>query len=162
MGAAHDVAPNFIMEMNIEEEIKQSKFRSEQQKASINLLFTTNWLSNKHKDFFKQYDLTPQQFNVLRILRGQHPKSISTSDIKERMLDKNSDTSRIVDRLTIKKLVSKNECPSDRRLVDVIITKEGLKVLENMDDAINKLDESIRLNPEEAKTLNDLLDKLRG
>ncbi|MEQ8927656.1 MAG: MarR family transcriptional regulator [Fulvivirga sp.] len=148
--------------MKFEEEIKQRKFRSAQQKATLNLLFTSNWLSNKHKDFFKEYGLTPQQYNVLRILRGQFPNSISTSDIKNRMLDKHSDTSRIVDRLTLKGWVTKKECPSDRRLVDVVISKDGLDLLSRMDTATNQLDETLGLTEDEASQLSKLLDKIRG
>ncbi|MDX1629533.1 MAG: MarR family transcriptional regulator [Fulvivirga sp.] len=148
--------------MRIEDEIKQRKFRSELQKVNINLLYTSNWLINKHKNFFKQYDITPQQYNVLRILRGQHPEKISTSEIKERMLDKNSDVSRIVDRLTGKDLVLKNTCPTDRRLVDVTISKKGLNLLSKMDNTVNLLDESIGLSQEEARMLNELLDKARS
>lgn len=148
--------------MRIEEEIHQKKFRSEVQKATINLLFTSNWLTNRHKDFFKQYGLTPQQFNVLRILRGQHPGSISTSEIKARMLDKNSDASRIVDRLTLKGWVSKKVCPDDRRLVDVTITHDGLNLLTRMDADTNALDESLGLSESDAEQLNLLLDKMRS
>lgn len=150
------------MFMRIEEEIKQEKFKSERQKASINLLYTSNWLINRHKEFFGQYEITPQQYNVLRILRGQHPEKISTSDIKARMLDKNSDVSRIVDRLTSKKLVSKSTCPEDRRLVDVAISKKGLTLLKTMDEHVEKLDKAINLSDEEAHKLNELLDKARN
>lgn len=148
--------------MRIEEEIKQEKFKSEHQKASINLLYTSNWLTNKHKDFFSDYEITPQQYNVLRILRGQHPEKISTSDIKQRMLDKNSDVSRIVDRLTTKKLVSKSTCSKDRRLVDVAISKKGLALLKNMDKHVETLNKAINLTSQEAEKLNELLDKLRN
>ena len=147
--------------MRIEEEIHQKKFRSELQKATFNLLFTSNWLTNRHKDFFKDFGLTPQQYNVLRILRGQHPGSISTSEIKARMLDKNSDASRIVDRLTLKGWVTKTICPDDRRLVDVCINDDGLSLLKRMDDATNSLDESLGLNESESTQLNMLLDKMR-
>ena len=95
--------------MRIEDEIQQKAFRSELQKVTINLMFTAGWLNNKQRDFFKPFKITPQQYNVLRILRGQYPKQISTSSIKERMLDKNSDASRIVDRLFVKNLVSKKD-----------------------------------------------------
>ncbi|MEQ8242217.1 MarR family transcriptional regulator [Fulvivirga sp.] len=148
--------------MRIEEEIHQKKFRSELQKATINLLFTSNWLTNRHKDFFKLYGLTPQQFNVLRILRGQYPGSISTSEIKARMLDKNSDASRIVDRLTLKGWVTKKVCPDDRRLVDVTINDDGLNLLTRMDADTNALDESLGLSESDAKQLSLLLDKMRS
>jgi len=148
--------------MRIEDEIKQKNFKNEQQKVSINLLYTSNWLINKHKQFFKKHDLTPQQYNVLRILRGQHPKSISTSDIKRRMLDKNSDVSRIVDRLTSKQMVNKSTCPDDRRLVDVIISDSGLSLLNKMDPEVEQLNENISLSDDDAAKLNSLLDKLRS
>ncbi len=153
---------NFLIIMRIEDEIKQEKFKSEQQKVTINLLYTSNWLINKHKEFFSEYEITPQQYNVLRILRGQHPKSISTSAIKDRMLDKNSDVSRIVDRLTNKELVSKGTCSKDRRLVDVLISQKGLTLLKAMDKSVDGLDTNISLNEEEAKMLNKLLDKVRS
>lgn len=149
-------------DMRIEEEIKQEKFNNEFQKVTINLLYTSNWLINKHKDFFNSYNITPQQYNVLRILRGQHPDTISTSAIKERMLDKNSDVSRIVDRLTSKELVNKTTCPQDRRLVDVIISKKGLALLKSMDKAVNELNDCVGLTETEARQLNELLDKARS
>ncbi|UII24525.1 MarR family transcriptional regulator [Fulvivirga maritima] len=149
--------------MKFEEEIKQSKFTSECQKATLNLIFTSGFVNNMQKDFFKPYNITNQQYNVLRILRGQHPKSISTSGIKDRMLDKNSDVSRIVDRLTLKGWVQKTVCPDDRRLVDVVITNEGLQLLESMDTEVKKLNEHLgSLTEEEAKQLSELLDKVRG
>ena len=151
--------PNIIMKF--EDEIKQGQFKSEKQKASLNLMFTANWLTNEHRDFFKGYGLTQQQYNVLRILRGQFPNSISTSDIKNRMLDKHSDTSRIVDRLTLKEWVSKKTCPTDRRLVDVTITDSGLELLASIDEAVNQLDEAIPLTDDEAALLSTLLDKIR-
>jgi DNA-binding MarR family transcriptional regulator len=154
-------SPTFY-KMKIEEEIHQKKFRSEVQKATINLLFTSSWLTNKHKDFFKAYGLTPQQFNVLRILRGQYPATISTSEIKARMLDKNSDASRIVDRLTLKAWVTKKECPDDRRLVDVAISEDGLNLLERMDKETNNLDQSLGLTESDAILLNELLNKIRS
>ncbi len=149
--------------MRIEDEIHQKKFKSVWQKATLNIIFTAGWISNRHKDYFKPYGITPQQFNVLRILRGSHPESISTSVIKERMLDKNSDASRIVDRLTVKGLVKKRACPSDRRLVDVSISDEGLKLLEVMDEPMDKMDGKLgALTEAEADLLNQLLDKLRS
>ena len=149
--------------MKIEDEIHQKVFKNEWQKATLNLIFTASWLGNKHKDFFKPFGITQQQYNVLRILRGSHPKSISTSVIKTRMLDKNSDASRIVDRLTAKDLVLKKTCPSDRRLVDVTISGKGLRLLEVMDTKIDALDNGLgSLTEKEAKVLNQLLDKLRS
>lgn len=150
------------IEMKFEEEIQQKKFKSEKQKATLNLIFTSGWLVNQHKEFFKPFGITNQQYNVLRILRGQHPKSISTCGIKERMLDRNSDVSRIVDRLTLKNWVTKETCPNDRRLVDVMITDDGLALLKKMDDAIDRIDQELgNLTEKDAELLNELLDRIR-
>lgn len=151
--------------MKIEEEISQKKFRSEYQKASINLIYTHNWLAHKHKNFFAEYGtgITPQQFNVLRILRGQFPGSISTSAIRERMLDRSSDASRIVDRIYKQGLVEKKVCATDKRLVDVTISDKGLQLLEKLDQHMEQLDGMLgSLNTEEAAQLNFLLDKIRS
>ena len=149
--------------MRIEEEIQQKEFRNEYQKISINLVYTANWLTDKQRKFFDRYDITTKQYNVLRILKGQYPERISTSEIRERMLDKSSDTSRIVDRLTAQNLVTKQACPSDKRLVDVGISEKGLKLLEIIDANIQGLDHLIStITLVEAKDLNILLDKIRG
>ena len=148
--------------MSIEEDISQAKFRNEYQKAVINLIYTYNWMNEKMKDFFAREDITGQQFNILRILRGAG-KPISTLQIRQRMLDKMSDTSRIVDRLILKGLAIKNICPIDKRLVDVSLTDKGKKLLEKIDEHENEMDEILgTLNPAEAKTLNTLLDKIRS
>jgi DNA-binding MarR family transcriptional regulator len=146
--------------MKIEEEIKQVTFRNPHQKALINLIYTSNWLQTKQQEFFKSYGVTATQFNILRILRGQHPNSISATEIKSRMLDRNSDVSRLLDRLIQKKLVSKSTCPNDRRQSDVVITTEGLALLSTMAD---QMDENIlALSNQEASQLSHLLDKCRG
>lgn len=149
--------------MKIEEEIKQSSFYSSHQKALLNLLFTANWVQNKQRDFFEPFGITGQQFNILRILRGQHPRPISGTEIKSRMLDKNSDVSRLLDRLLGKKLVEKTPCTSDRRASDVVITDSGLALLEQMDQKIRQVDaQLLRLTEAEAEALSDLLDRCRG
>jgi MarR family 2-MHQ and catechol resistance regulon transcriptional repressor len=148
--------------MKIEEEIHQKKFRSEFQKATINLIYTTNWLLNRHKQFLSQFDITQQQFNVLRILRGQYPESISTSAIRERMLDRSSDASRIVDRIHRQGLVEKSVCLADKRLVDVRISQKGLDLLAKIDLKNDEMDHLLGdLNEEEARQLNHLLDRIR-
>jgi DNA-binding MarR family transcriptional regulator len=148
--------------MGIEQDISQSKFRNEYQKGIINLFYTYNWLNEKTKVFFDREKITSQQFNILRILRGAG-KPISTLQIRQRMLDKMSDTSRIVDRLVIKGLVKKNTCADDKRLVDVVITDKGKKVLEKLDQYENEMDAIIgSLSQTEVKTLNTLLDKIRS
>ena len=149
--------------MGIDQDIHQAKFRSEHQKASINLLYTYGWMLERTKEFFAAEDITPQQFNILRILRGSHPQPLSTLQIRERMLDKMSDTSRIVDRLITKGLVKKGTCKTDRRLVDVMITDKGKKMLERLDERQEDLDNIIgNLSEKEATTLSELLDKIRG
>jgi DNA-binding MarR family transcriptional regulator len=149
--------------MKIEEEIKQTRFRNAHQKAVINLLFTSNWLQNKHNEFFKNFGITGTQFNILRILRGRHPEKISGVEIKARMLDKNSDVSRLLDRMITKKFIEKAQCPSDKRASDVVITEEGLKLLKQIDDEMDKTDSKVLcLTSAEAKQLSELLDKCRG
>ena len=149
--------------MRIEEEIQQKKFRNEYQKSAINLMYTYGWLHHKQKKFFSEYGITPQQYNVLRILKGQYPEAISTSEIKSRMLDRNSDASRIVDRLYGKELVIKNTCTSDKRLVDVSISKKGLSLLSEIDVRSLEIDNLFSsLEIEEAAELNRILDKLRS
>jgi DNA-binding MarR family transcriptional regulator len=148
--------------MSIEEDIQQRKFRNEYQKSSVNLIYTYNWMMQQIKQLMERMDLTPQQFNILRILRGAG-KPLSTLQIRQRMLDKMSDTSRIVDRLLLKNLVKKVVCESDRRLVDVTITEEGLQLLEKMDAHEEEMDGIFHnLSEAEAKQLNVLLDKIRN
>lgn len=148
--------------MALEQEIQQSKFRNEHQKVVVNLLFTTGWLKEKTRAIFDPEDITPQQFNILRILRGSHPKPLSTLAIRDRMLEKMSDTSRIVDRLLVKGLVKKVTCTTDRRLVDIQITDKGRKLLERIDLREEEMDAIVKgLNEQEAKQLNLLLDKIR-
>ncbi|HLZ15660.1 MAG TPA: MarR family transcriptional regulator [Cyclobacteriaceae bacterium] len=149
--------------MKIEEEIKQQKFKSPLQKVAINLQFTANWLITNSNNFFKEFGVTMQQFNILRILRGQREKSISAAEIKLRMLDRNSDVSRLLDRLIDKSLVTKSQCPSDKRATDVKITESGLKLLSQIDLRLEEIEAKIlNLTAKEANELSDLLDKCRG
>ena len=149
--------------MGIDQDIHQTKFRNDYQKASVNLLYTYGWITERTKEVFAAEDITPQQFNILRILRGSYPQPLSTLQIRERMLDKMSDTSRIVDRLIAKGVVKKATCKTDRRLVDVMITEKGKKLLERLDERQEELDNIMsNLSVKEAVTLSDLLDKLRG
>jgi len=149
--------------MKLEDEIKQNSFRNEYHKLAVNLIFTNSWLMSKIYELLDEYDLTPQQFNLLRILRGQYPKPASITLLKERMLDKMSDASRLVERLLAKGMVERKICPEDRRKVDVVITKKGLKLLEKIDKTDNEMDNYLKnLSEVEAKKLNELLDKLRG
>jgi DNA-binding MarR family transcriptional regulator len=151
------------MMMKIEDEIKQKSFKSEYQKLAVNLLFTHGWLVSFQKKLFENHEITNAQFNILRILRGQYPDPVSINILKERMLDKMSDTSRLVERLRMKGLVDRKICKEDRRKSDVKITDKGLELLKNLD----YIDDSFqnifnKINIKEAKDLNNLLDKLRG
>lgn len=149
--------------MGIQEDIKQKRaFRSEYQKAVVNILFTYGWLQEKIRLAVEPFDITMQQYNVLRILRGSHPEPISTQEIRKRMLDKMSDVSRIVDRLILKNLVQKRVCEFDKRLVDVTISDAGLTLLSNMEAYEQQMDNLlIGIDESEATELNLLLDKLR-
>lgn len=149
--------------MKIEEEIKQPTFKNPYQKVAVNLIYTSNWLQGIQQDFFKAFGITSSQFNILRILRGQHPHMISGVEIKARMLDKNSDIPRLLERLLKKKLISKSPCPNDKRAADILITDAGLEVLSKIDFHIDQTQKThIHLSPEEAHQLSHLLDKCRG
>ena len=152
-----------ILVMALEDAIKQKKFRSEYQKLMINLIYTGNWINEKESILFKQYDLTGPQYNVLRILKGQYPQPATVNLIIERMLDRMSNASRIVDRLERKGLVLRKQCKNDRRAVDVIITEKGLEVLDKIDAKIDWWENSFtNLTLNEAHQMNSLLDKLRA
>jgi DNA-binding MarR family transcriptional regulator len=147
--------------MSLEKDISQKTFRNDYQKGIINLIYTYNWMNEKMKSVFDKEGITGQQYNILRILRGAG-KPISTLQIRERMLDKMSDTSRIVDRLVLKDLAQKTTCKNDKRLVDVSITTKGKKLLEKIDRYEKDMDAIFgNLSAAEAKTLNTLLDKIR-
>lgn len=149
--------------MGIDKDIQQAKFRNVYQKAGINLIYTLGWVKDRTRSIFDSEDITPQQFNILRILRGSFPQPLSTLQIRERMLEKMSDTSRIVDRLIAKGLVKKLVCKSDRRLVDVIISDKGKKLLERLDARQDEMDGALsNLSEKEAALLSDLLDKIRN
>lgn len=150
--------------MSIEKDIKQQKpFKSPYQKLIVNILFTNNWMNSDHLNILKPFDLTAQQYNVLRILRGQYPNPITVNGIIERMLDKMSNASRLVDKLLLKEFVSRCDNKDDRRACDVKITQKGLEVLKEIDVLQEKWETSFSsLTPAEAEDLSNLLDKLRG
>lgn len=149
--------------MKIEDEIQQKKFKDDYQKLVVNLLYTSNWMNAHFEQLFKGSGITLQQYNVLRILRGQHPKPSSIKLIKERMLDRMSDASRIVDKLVAKKLVDRKQCDRDKRSVDVVISESGLNLLQTLDVLDEKSKELLKfLSKEDITELNNLLDKLRN
>lgn len=148
--------------MKIEDEIKQERFRNPVQKAVVNLLFTSSWVMSLDQAELKPYKISPQQYNILRILRGSYPKPLTVKILMERMLDRMSNASRLVDKLVQRNLVKRTVSSKDRRAVDVVITGEGLSFLEEIDRnrrLIHKL--NLAITDEEARTLSDLLDKLR-
>lgn len=149
--------------MGISEDIKQTHFKSQLNKATINIIYTCGWLNQQQLDLFRSYGMTTPQFNILRILRGQYPRPATVNLLIDRMLDKSSNASRIVDKLESKGLVQRKQCPSDRRAVDVVISEKGLEVLKEIDKQIDQWEERIRkLSEGECEQLNMLLDKLRS
>ena len=149
--------------MSIDEEIQSSKFEDNYHKAVINITYTNGWLANQLREQFEKYNLTQQQFNILRILRGQYPCPATVNLLKERMIDKMSDASRIVDRLVQKGLVSRCTNRKDRRAVDIRISDTGLEILGKLDIEFKTSDFlKNNLSEQEAGVLSDLLDKLRG
>lgn len=149
--------------MRLEEEIQQSKFNDEYHKLGVNIIYSASWMSSKHLHVLKKFNLSIQQFNILRILKGRHPEPATVKLLTERMIDKMSNASRLVEKLKQKGLVERTSCPEDRRRVDIAITEKGLKII----DQASKITESeientlSTLTKKEAKQLNDLLDKMR-
>ena len=150
--------------MEIEKEIKQNvKFTSEYHKLSVNILYTASWLTVMHATLLKPFGVTTQQFNILRILRGQFPKPATINMLIDRMIDKSSNASRLVDRLEEKGFVKRCLHEQDKRSVNVQITEKGLEILKQVDEKNMMAEEPLHtLSKEEARTLNSLLDKLRG
>lgn len=148
--------------MKIDEEIK-SKFATPQIKATVNLRFTSNFLATIQNAFMSEFSLSMAQFNILRILRGAGD-SIAVNTVKERMIEKSPNTTRLMDKLIDKKLISRERCSEDRRVVYVKITEGGLKLLGEIDVKFEEENNKFMANnltDEEANTLSDLLDKLR-
>jgi DNA-binding MarR family transcriptional regulator len=149
--------------LKIEEEIQQLKFQSEYQRLAVNIIYTANRIAHHDGRIFKEYNLTLQQFNVLRILRGKYPEPATVNYICKRMLDKSSNASRIVDKLLKKGWVERKICPDDRRSVDALIKQEGLNLLDQLEPELTKSENRLKtLSINEAKSANVLLDRLRG
>lgn len=148
--------------MKIEEAIKQKEFKDIYSKAIVNIFYTSSWLNSLQNQLFKSYGISPQQFNVLRILRGQYPEAASVSLIQDRMLEKMSNASRLVEKLKQKGLVERKECCIDRRQVDVSISAKGLEILVELDKILKEFNQRWHnITQDEAKELNRILDKLR-
>lgn len=149
--------------MGLEKEIQQEKFSNEYEKVAVNILFTGSWLHNLNASRLKAHALTPEQYNVLRILRGSHPKTLRLSDISCRMIDKNSNATRLVEKLRLKGLLKRERCEDNRRQVDVFITDKGLALLKKIDlEEAAWMAKLKNINRTEAAELNRILDKLRG
>lgn len=148
--------------MTLEEQIKQKKFKSELEKAMVNIAFTSSYLASRLNSTFKPYNISMQQFNVMRILKGQHPEPVSINDITDRMVDKMSNASRLVEKLRAKGLTERRPCKSDRRQVDVRLTEKGLELLEQLNLKVKEthMDFS-HISEEEYERLNVVLDKMR-
>ncbi|MCS7029395.1 MAG: MarR family transcriptional regulator [Bacteroidia bacterium] len=148
--------------MRLEEAILQYHFSSQAQKAGINIIYTAHWLHNCIQDFLNPYHITPQQYNVLRILKNVYPVSLSICDIRKQMLDKTSDVSRIVDRLVKQGLVTRKISLIDKRLIDIRISEQGIALLNKIDKQQNRLEQIMSvLSNQELETINAILDKLR-
>lgn len=149
--------------MSLEQEILQDKFESEFHKVAVNLLYTSSWLYHQHALRLKPMGITPEQYNVLRILRGSHPKALMLAEITCRMIDKSSNATRLVEKLRQKGLVRRDICKSNRRQVDIIITSKGLELLGSIDKLSGDWQATLRtISRAEASELNRVLDKLRG
>jgi DNA-binding MarR family transcriptional regulator len=148
--------------MGLEKDIKQEKFTNEHEKAAVNILYTSSWLYNLNSSRLKSHGITPEQFNVLRILRGSAPKPMMLADITCRMIDKSSNATRLVEKLRQKGLLKREICDNNRRQVDIFITEKGLSVLKKIDqEADNYLSALKTITRSEAQDLNRILDKMR-
>lgn len=149
--------------MKIEDEIKSTVSLSITKKVMLNLTFTRNLIADKFSEILKPYDLSGEQYNVLRILRGQKGNPLNMQDIQERMVTKNSNTTRLIDKLLLKEMVERKTCPANRRKIEIKITEKGLNTLSELDPLIENHDTIFtkNLTNEELEKLNSLLEKLR-
>ncbi len=150
--------------MGIEEAIKQQRFEDNYQKAIINLVYTANWLRDEQIKLLKQYDILPQHFNALRIIRGRHPEPISPGEIKEVLLDKANDLTRLLDKLEKKGYIERRVCPANRRKVDIRMTVRGTNFTNKVTKMLVPLNKKIEehISDKEAGKISQLLDKMRG
>jgi DNA-binding MarR family transcriptional regulator len=154
----------YLCFMQIEQAIKQSRFNDIYQKLAVNLLYTSNWFRDAQNNLLKEYDILPQHYNILRILKGKYPNPSSPGDIKEVMIDKGNDITRLLDKLVMRGFVKRNLCEENRRKMDVYITNEGIKLLTDLEEPLYKLLEGIkeRVSEKEAEQVSTILDKMRG
>ena len=151
------------MNMSLEQDIKQERFVNEFEKVAVNVLFTASWLYNINSSRLKLHGITPEQYNVLRILRGSHPKALMLADVTCRMIDKSSNATRLVEKLRQKGLLKREICENNRRQVDISVTDKGLALLKKIDLEAEAWIETLKvISKSEAQELNRILDKLRG
>ena len=150
--------------MKIENAIKQSRFTSSYHKVLVNLIYTGNWVRDEQMKVFRQFDLLPQHYNVLRIIKGHMPAPIAPKDIKEVLIDKAGDLTRLLDKLEKNGLIKRNLCPSNRRQMDISMTDKGIRTLKEVQQPLQVFTDMIQknLSADQAETLSDLLDQLRG
>ncbi|TAN02136.1 MAG: MarR family transcriptional regulator [Chitinophagaceae bacterium] len=150
--------------MKIEEAIKQRRFTDHYQKAIINLLYTGNWVRDEQILLLKQYDILPQHFNVLRIIKGRHPEPISPGEIKEVLIDQSNDLTRLLDKLERKGLIKRRLCPVNRRKMDITLSMKGIKLTDDTTQSMEPFVKGLkgRITDKEAEMLSKLLDKMRG
>lgn len=148
----------------IEELIKTKPIKDPHDRAILNIMYTGSWLVNKVTQALKPYDITEPQYNVLRILRGQHGNSMNLYEIQERMIQRMSNVSRLIDKLLDKKLVTRTECKDNRRRVDIAITQGGLDLLDELEPGLNVIFKGFanNLKKENAQLLGEWLDELRN
>lgn len=162
-GYQHSTMEEPLTRHRIEDEIQQTTWRNQLSKTGINLIYTGIWLKAAHNDFFKKFGLTHPQHNILRILRGQKGQPIGVNQIKERMVDKSSNVSRITEKLQKKKLIVCTASETDKRFVNVVITPKGLDLLDSIDGQVSEINDLLaHLEPSELVVLNLLLDKIRS
>jgi len=148
--------------MRLEEALKSNRFTDDRQKAGLNILYTAYWMKSHVTAALKDIDLTSEQFNVLRILKGKHPEQMCVKDIASRMIEKNSNVPRIADKLVIKKLIKRTTSKEDKRETVISLTDKGLQLLETANKAVAEVNERIMgIDNEEAQKLNELIEKLR-
>ena len=149
--------------MKLEEAIKQKRFESPQIKAMLNIMYTANWLMGEFRDVYKPFGITPQQYNVLRILRGKHPEFINPSEIKDVMIDKNPDITRLCDRLLAMGLIGRSIDSDNRRKMNIVITDQGLHLLAQIQPLLTERQTQILHRSDiNFELLSELLDELRG
>ena len=149
--------------MSLENDLQQEKFANEFNKAAVNILFTSSWLYNINAARLKAFDITPEQYNVLRILRGTHPQPMMLADITSRMIDKSSNATRLVEKLRQKGFLKREICEDNRRQVDISITDKGISILKKVDSEESEWLATLKnISKSEAQELNRILDKLRS